>query len=199
MSQRRINRLVLVVPAAAALVLSSCSRPKPVVAPEISPIIEEQTVAAPEPAAEQTVEVEKEPGTATAERPESGVGSSELPQDLTQLNQARYLKDVFFETNKSDLLPETRDALAADAAWLRAHPGVRVTLEGHCDERNTEEYNLALGWRRANAAKAYLVSLGVAAQRLDTVSYGEEKPFASCHQEECWMQNRRVHFVITAR
>ncbi len=199
MSQRRINKLVLLLPAAAALALSSCSRPKPVVAPEIPPVIEEQAAAPGAPITGQTVEVEQEPGIATAERPEGGVGTSELPQDLTQLNRAGYLKDVYFETNKSELLPETRDALAANATWLRAHPGVKVTLEGHCDERNTEEYNLALGWRRANATKGYLVSLGVAGQRLDTLSYGEEKPFASCHQEECWMQNRRVHFVITAR
>ena len=199
MSQRRIDKRVLLLPAAAALALFSCSRPKPVVAPELAPVAEVEAATAATPTTGQTVEVTQEPGIATAERPESGVGTSELPQDLAQLNKAGYLKDVYFETNKSDLLPETRDALAANATWLRAHAGVKVTLEGHCDERNTEEYNLALGWRRANTAKAYLTSLGIGGERLDAVSYGEERPFAACHQEECWSQNRRVHFVITAR
>jgi len=76
---------------------------------------------------------------------------------------------------------------------------VKLQIEGHCDERNTEEFNLALGWRRANTTKAYLVALGVDVDRISTISYGEERPFATCHEEKCWAQNRRSHLIITAR
>jgi peptidoglycan-associated lipoprotein len=143
--------------------------------------------------------VSPEPGISAAQNPESGVSASELPANLEELNKAGYLKDTFFDTNKAELRSDARDALAADASWLRGHPSVRILIEGHCDERNTEEYNLALGWRRANAAKAYLATLGVGTDRIATISYGEERPFATCHDESCWWQNRRVHFVITAR
>jgi peptidoglycan-associated lipoprotein len=82
------------------------------------------------------------------------------------------------------------------AAWLRANPNAAVTIEGHCDERGTNEYNLALGDRRADSAKSYLVDLGIAASRLTTVSYGEERPVCSQQNEECWSKNRRAHFVV---
>ena len=143
--------------------------------------------------------VRPEPRVAAAEHPEGGVTASELPANLEELNRAGYLKDAFFDTNKSELRPDTREVLAADAPWLKGHPTVKILIEGHCDERNTEEYNLALGWGRANAVKAYLVSLGVAADRIATISYGEERPFATCHDESCWWQNRRARLVITAR
>jgi len=176
----------------------SCAHRKGVTAPAPS-----EAQAKPQPVAQPTAEgtqtVQPEPRVATAEHPEGGVTASELPANLEELNRAGYLKDAFFETNKSDLRPDARDVLAADAPWLKGHPTVKILIEGHCDERNTEEYNLALGWRRANTVKAYLVSLGVAADRVATISYGEERPFATCHEESCWSQNRRVHFVITAR
>ncbi len=182
------------------LFAAACAHHQAVVAPE------PQSVPAPAAAAptEQgpgagTTTVAPEPRISPAENPEGGIRTSELPADLEQLNKAGYLKDAFFDTNKSVLRPDARDALAADAAWLKEHPTVKLTIEGHCDERNTEEYNLALGWRRANAAKDYLVSLGFGAGQITTISYGEEKPFATCHNESCWSQNRRAHFVITAR
>lgn len=181
--------------ACAALSLS-CSHRKAVEAPE--PPSEAEAKAAPLPP-EGTTEVRPEPRVAPAERPEGGVTSTELPANLEELNRAGYLKDAFFDTNKSELRPDARDTLAADSSWLKEHPTVKVLIEGHCDERNTEEYNLALGWRRANAAKGYLVSLGVAGDRIATISYGEERPFATCHDESCWSQNRCTHFVITAR
>lgn len=135
----------------------------------------------------------------TAQIPEAGIASSALPTDLAELNRAGYLEDVFFDTNKAELRQEARDTLADDASWLKAHPSIDISVEGHCDERNTEEYNLALGWRRANAVKSYLVALGVGRDRISTISYGEERPFALCHNESCWSQNRRAHVVITAR
>ena len=175
----------------------ACSHPKPVVAPPVQAPPTASQAPAQAPAGTQSVS--SEPSLTPAQAPEEGVSSSELPADLAELNAAGYIKDVFFDTNKADLSAEARDTLAADAAWLNAHPTVKITIEGHADERNTEEYNLALGWRRANAAKDYLVSLGVAANRIDTISYGEERPFATGHNESAWAQNRRAHLVITAR
>jgi peptidoglycan-associated lipoprotein len=105
------------------------------------------------------------------------------------------VRDAYFDYNKADLRPDAREALAKTADFLRNYPQVRVTIEGHCDERGSTEYNLALGDRRANAAKQYLVSLGISADRLSTVSFGKEKPFCTEHNEQCWQQNRRAHFV----
>ena len=123
----------------------------------------------------------------------------EIPTDLVALNAKGYLKDVFFDTDSYDLSPEARDMLAANATWLRSYPSINIRIEGHCDERNTREYNLALGERRASAVRDYLVFLGVSPDRIRTISYGEEKPFAQGHTESAWKLNRRAHFLITAR
>ena len=180
---------------------ASCSKPKPVIAPEPPPPDE---MATPAPAEETapaagTIDVQSEPAITSAEFPEAGVASGELPADVEAINRAGYLTDAFFETDKADLRDDTREILARNAAWLREHPTVKVLIEGHCDERHTAEYNLALGWRRSNSAKDYIVSLGVAADRIAAISYGEEKPFAAGHDESSWSQNRRAHFVVTAR
>ena len=105
------------------------------------------------------------------------------------------VRDAYFDFNKSDIRPDAREALAKTADLLRNYPQLRVTVEGHCDERGSTEYNLALGQRRADAAKNYLVSLGISADRMTTVSFGKEKPFCSEHNETCWQENRRAHFV----
>jgi len=105
-------------------------------------------------------------------------------------------EDIFFEFDKSTLTPAAQDNLMKKAAWLRENPNATVTIEGHCDERGTNEYNLALGDRRADSAKAFLVDLGIAASRLTTISYGEERPLCTQHTEECWAKNRRDHFVV---
>jgi len=125
--------------------------------------------------------------------------TSELPEDLAILNARGYLEDVFFDTDRYDLTPEARGTLAKNANWMLEYPSVLVLIEGHCDERNTREYNLALGERRANAVRDYLMSLGVSGDRMRTISYGEERPFALGHSEDAWRLNRRAHFVITAR
>jgi peptidoglycan-associated lipoprotein len=103
---------------------------------------------------------------------------------------------VFFDFDKSDLKPEARRTLERQAAWLKQYGNVAVTLEGHCDERGTREYNLALGERRANAARGYLVSLGIPAQRIRTVSYGKERPAVLGSNEAAWSQNRRSVTVV---
>ncbi len=125
--------------------------------------------------------------------------TTELPEDLAILNARGYLEDIFFDTDRYDLTPEARGILAKNANWMLEFPSVMALIEGHCDERNTREYNLALGERRANAARDYLMSLGVDGSRIRTISYGEERPFALGHTEEAWRLNRRTHFVITAR
>jgi peptidoglycan-associated lipoprotein len=105
------------------------------------------------------------------------------------------LKEIFFDFARYDLSTEARATLRAAADWLRDNPAVRVEIEGHCDERGTNEYNLALGAKRAYAAKDYLVSLGIAENRLSTISYGEEIPVCRESNEECWQKNRRDRFV----
>jgi peptidoglycan-associated lipoprotein len=105
------------------------------------------------------------------------------------------VRDAYFDFNKSDIRPDAREALSKTAEFLKNYPQIKVTIEGHCDERGSTEYNLALGDRRANATKQYLVSLGISADRMTTVSFGKEKPFCMESNEACWQQNRRGHFV----
>ena len=109
------------------------------------------------------------------------------------------LQTVYFEFDKYSLTKRARTALEANAEWLRANPEVFARIEGHCDERGTVEYNLALGQRRANAARDYLISLGMGSAQVSTVSYGEERPLDPRQTEEAWAKNRRCHFVILKR
>jgi peptidoglycan-associated lipoprotein len=103
--------------------------------------------------------------------------------------------DAFFDFDKADIRGDAREMLSQTAEYLKANSSIRVTIEGHCDERGSTEYNLGLGDRRAAAVKEYLVSLGISADRMNTVSFGKEKPFCMEHNETCWQQNRRGHFV----
>ena len=107
----------------------------------------------------------------------------------------REVRDAYFDYDKADIRPDARAALSKTGDFLKNYPRFKVTIEGHCDERGSTEYNLALGDRRATAVKQYLVSLGVSADRLSTVSFGKEKPFCNESNESCWQQNRRGHFV----
>jgi peptidoglycan-associated lipoprotein len=105
---------------------------------------------------------------------------------------------VHFDYDRYAITSEGRDLLQRQAAWLQKYQQVRVTIEGHCDERGTREYNLALGARRANAVKEYLVGLGVSSRRMDTISYGKERPICTESSESCWSQNRRGVTTITS-
>jgi peptidoglycan-associated lipoprotein len=118
---------------------------------------------------------------------------------LDDLNRNSPLKPVFFELDSSELSAEAQTTLKANADVLKRYGSWVVTIEGHCDERGTPEYNLALGERRAVTARTYLVSLGIPAERLKTVSYGKEFPFDPGHDEAAFAKNRRAHFVITAK
>ena len=104
--------------------------------------------------------------------------------------------DAFFDYDKADIRPDARIALQQSADFLKGYPNERFTIEGHCDERGSTEYNLALGQRRANAVKEYLVGLGISADRIQTTSWGKEKPFCTESSEACWQQNRRGHFTL---
>ena len=117
------------------------------------------------------------------------------PAGISELFEQN-VKDAFFDFNKADIRPDAREALTKNAEFLRSYPSVHMTIEGYCDERGSTEYNLGLGQRRAQAAKNYLVSLGISADRMDTVSWGKERPFCTESTEECWQQNRRGHFVM---
>jgi len=118
---------------------------------------------------------------------------------LGELNDKKPLDDVFFELDKSDLSNTARTSLQKDADWLKRWTSTKITIAGHADSRGTNEYNLALGERRATASRDYIVSLGVPATRISIVSKGEEDPFCKEENEACWSQNRRGHFIITAK
>lgn len=126
-----------------------------------------------------------------------------MDEDLQRLNQLLaeqgLVGDVYFDYDDYDLKPEARERLSRNADFMKEHPELVFTLEGHCDERGTNEYNLALGDRRANAAKNYLLSLGVDAAAMQTLSYGEERPVCTDAAESCWSRNRRAHFLVTGQ
>ena len=119
--------------------------------------------------------------------------------DLDVINKNSPFQPVFFFLDSFDVAGDAQKALTANAEILKKYPSWVITIEGHCDERGTAEYNLALGEKRALAAKTYLVSLGIPADRLRTVSYGKEFPFDPGHDEDAWSKNRRAHFVVTSK
>jgi peptidoglycan-associated lipoprotein len=160
---------------AAMVALAGCAKKKPAQLPPPPPSTE---APAPEAA------------------PSGPVGSSIVPGSRADFLQQVGTDTVHFDTDKSDVDSEGQGILAAQAKWLVAHPNVRVTLEGHCDERGTREYNLALGDRRATSAKNLLVSQGVSADRINTISYGKERPVATGSDESAWAQNRRAVTVV---
>ncbi len=118
---------------------------------------------------------------------------------MSQLNAERPLGDVYFDLDASTIRDDAKAAMATNATWLKRWANTRISVEGHCDERGTAEYNLGLGERRASAVKAYLVELGVPADRVVIVSKGKEAPFCTESNEACWQQNRRGHAIITGK
>jgi len=187
-SALRFSVALLVV--SSMIALGACKSTKLPPPPEPTPT----PVATPAPTVPEQVVEEPRGETIVSEEVQE-----ELPEDLELLNARGYLEDSFFDTDRWDIKPEYREALAKNAAWLQQYSTVMILIEGHCDERNTREYNLALGERRAAAVRDYMVFLGVSPERVRTISYGEEKPFAIGNTEEAWTLNRRAHFVITAR
>jgi peptidoglycan-associated lipoprotein len=156
----------------------SSSAPSAAVRPPAPPeAVSEPTVVPPEPVREDAI----------------------ASASLDDINRNSPLKPLFFEYDSSEITGEGRAVLDENAATLKRYPSWTVTIEGHCDERGTAEYNLALGERRAIAARTYLASLGIPADRLKIVTYGKEFPFDPGHDDSAWAKNRRAHFVITAK
>lgn len=164
-----------------------------------------ETTAAPEtPVREEVMKEETQPEKMETMRVEESVTGREMPVDenavesgLQEEEQAKSIfKDVLFDYDKSDIRSDARPALNAIAAYLGDNKGINIVVEGHCDERGTNEYNLALGEKRAKAAKNYLTSLGVSPDRMIVITFGEEKPVCMEQTEACWQLNRRAHFVI---
>jgi peptidoglycan-associated lipoprotein len=145
--------------------------------------------------------VRAEPVVAPPTEPASRTAAAEdpLPSSVDEINKRGYLKDAFFDLDRAEIRADQRDKLAADGTFLRGHPSVKIRIEGHCDERGTEAYNLALGEHRAAAVRDYLTTLGVDATRITTISYGKDRPFATGHDDAAWAENRRDHFLATAR
>jgi len=144
----------------------------------------------------QTTKVDTEPATETVTETAPPVEEVQEAVQETPVTKMPVLNDVYFDFDKSALSAEAKQTLAENARQLKDAGSMAVTIEGHCDERGTNAYNLALGEKRANAAKDYLVSLGVDGGRITTISYGEEKPFDAGHDETAWTKNRRGHFVV---
>jgi len=128
-----------------------------------------------------------------APAPDTAATARPAPQDFAS---EAALKDVHFDFDQSAIRPDAAKVLQTSAEWLNARPGHAVLIEGHCDERGTDAYNLALGDHRAKAARDFLVAHGVAARRITVTSYGEQRPECTAHNEECWSRNRRAHFLV---
>jgi peptidoglycan-associated lipoprotein len=130
---------------------------------------------------------------------EASLQTAEYPGIEGQVFESSMLKDIHFAFDRYDLGPKAREILAQNAEFMLSFPAAKIQVEGHCDERGTSEYNLALGERRAMSTKRYLVSLGVPADRLSTISYGEELRADPGHNEAAWSKNRRAHFIILSK
>lgn len=131
--------------------------------------------------------------------PEVKIAEAEVKQDASAAAQATELQDIYFDFDQSAIREDSKKPLNEDAEWFRKHPAAKVTIEGHTDERGSSEYNLALGQRRARTTRDYLVAVGVAANRISTISFGKERPFVPGHDESTWKLNRRAHFAPSAK
>lgn len=185
------RRIVWTAALALSMVLSACAKK----APKTSDVN-----ANPVPTPAPATDVNSQPRPAVVDTTEHDpLKDSDLARLNDYLVKQGLLGDVYFEFDKADLRDDARERLSKNAEWLRSHPEFEVTIEGHCDERGTNEYNLALGARRSGSARDYIGSLGVPATRMRSISYGEERPQCTAAVESCWTMNRRAHFVVTGR
>jgi len=188
---RRASSLLLLglTLAAATLVSVSCKKKPPV------PPAEQPSAPAEEPAAPIPQEPVTEAPVKPAREPEES--AEDLDEIMRRQNATRsILRTVYFDFDSSQIRDDQVAMLQENAAWLRSHPNYKVVLEGHCDERDTIEYNFALGDRRARAVLQYLTDLGIASGNLRTISYGEERPVDPGHDEDAYGKNRRVEFTL---
>jgi peptidoglycan-associated lipoprotein len=191
---RDIRQIMLIVAViVATAVTAACGGKKKVATGPQPPPTEEPAAVTPNPPAPERVE--DAPPITQPRLADESIGN----KSLDDLNRDSPLKPVFFPLDSAELDDAGRAIATANAAVLKKFTSWGITIEGHCDERGTAEYNLALGERRAVAVKTYLSSLGVSAERIRTVSYGKEFPFDMGHSEDAWAKNRRGHFVITSK
>jgi len=191
----RCSHLALSSLLVAAVVLSGCAkRPATLQAAAPAPTGAASTTAATPPPSAPSQPMQSGP-TTSAPTP---TPSTARPV-VTDFAAIAELADVFFDFDKYDVRPPDAKTLDANANWLKSNPNHLVLIEGHCDERGTNEYNLALGERRAKSTMNYLVSQGVQANRITIISYGEERPQCTEHNEACWAKNRRAHFLVKPR
>jgi len=185
------------------LLMSACAKKEMQVTEGVPPTAQE-TKAVEKPATE-TATTEQAKQVKISETEKYKKAEAERLAKLKALEKAQKEADekkafenekIYFDFDKSDLKPEAQAVLKKKADWLRQHPAYSLRIEGNCDERGTSEYNLALGERRANSAKKFLVALGIAEQRIATISYGEERPVDPRHNEEAWAKNRRDEFKL---
>jgi peptidoglycan-associated lipoprotein len=175
------------------LVLIGCAkRPATTAVSAPPPTTGSATVTPPPPT---TAITPLSPGTTVT--PPAAAPPTRPPVD--QFHPVAELQDIHFDFDKYDIRPGDAKILDTNATWLKSHEDQLLLVEGHCDERGTNEYNLALGERRAKATMNYLVSQGVQANRVTIISYGEERPLCTEHNETCWAKNRRAHFLVKAR
>lgn len=191
MAKRTGKYFVLFLAIASFLFLLSCAGKD--AKPELT-VVEEEVVIEEEPVVIEDMEaLEEEESLLERRLREEEFAAAAREAELRD----RFInEDIHFEFDKSTLLVDAMEILKQKAEWLSTHEDVNITIEGHCDERGTSEYNLALGERRAESAKAFLIDLGISGNRISTVSYGEERPLDLGHDEAAWSANRRDHFAI---
>ena len=180
------------------LIMTGC--PKKTVVKEEPTIKKSEEVATREAKEKESAGIkEEEARQAEKERFEQSLVAKKTPGIEGETYETPLLKDIHFDFDKYDIRPVDAEILKENAALLAKVPDVKIQIEGHCDERGTVEYNLALGERRANSAKKYLISLGIPESRISTISYGKERPLDPGHNEEAWAKNRRDHMVILSK
>jgi len=205
MSQRRGSVLLVMPLLVLTLFLVGC--PKRPAAPVASAPAPTGSALAPAPGAGPSTATPPAPGSSsgpTAMAPSPAAPATAAPAPGTpprpsEFSENSNLKDVFFDFDKYDIRADDAKTLDSNAGWLKSNANNLVLIEGHCDERGTNEYNLALGERRAKATMNYLVSQGIQANRITIISYGKERPVCNEKSEGCWQKNRRAHFLVKAR
>jgi peptidoglycan-associated lipoprotein len=191
-------RSVLMVPTALLiLVATGCAKqPATMPASASAPSPGSTGASRPQPAAQSSMGGAQDAGRATLGPGAGPAGATAARVSPREFGENAALRDVNFDYDKYDIRPADAKILDANAAWLKTNARSLLLIEGHCDERGTPEYNLALGERRAKAAMSYLTALGIQANRISIVSYGEERPLCKEHGEACWAKNRRAHFLV---
>jgi len=187
MGRKQIGILVLIL--TFGLILMGCPK---------KPLVKEEASAKNEGAVSKS-ESEGAKETKAKEEFEKSLVAEQTPGVSGEVFESSLLKDIHFDFDRYNIRPGDGEILNQNAALLKKYPKIRIQVEGHCDERGTVEYNLALGERRANSTKNYLVSHGISANRISTISYGKEKPLDPGHDEEAWAKNRRAHTIITSK